>query len=137
MSKDNRELIKLIHNDKKLDRDLKMTYASMANLFLDDFKDNLNLTSIDLNEKYKEISIDLWKDFLTVPVVNKYIQSFKVEQMSVRADEGLMSGNKDAVSLKKAIESKGPIVNNTNLILIRVPEKVDFNENEDLIIEGI
>ena len=42
------------------------------------------------------------------------------------ADTGLMEGNKNAVNIKKAMEGRGPAINNSNIILIRIPEKVDF-----------
>lgn len=45
--------------------------------------------------------------------------------MSV-ADSGLMEGNKNAVSIKKSMEDRGPVVNNSNIILIRLPEKQEF-----------
>ena len=42
------------------------------------------------------------------------------------ADKGLMDGNKNAVSIKKSMEDRGPVINNSNIILIRIPEKQDF-----------
>lgn len=133
-----KQLIKLIHEDKKLTPDEKMMYAAMADLYLTDLKDNLNRTSIELNEKYCDMTIDEWREFLTVPVIRKYIQGFKDEQISIMADAGLMEGNKDAVNIKKVVAAQGPIINNSNIVLIRLPDKVDFNiESKDVTIEGI
>ena len=41
------------------------------------------------------------------------------------ADQGLAEGDKSAVSIKKAMQDGGPQVNNSNIVLIRLPEKRD------------
>jgi hypothetical protein len=118
-------LIELIKADTKLDSDKRMEYISMAYLYLDEFAENLRLTSIELNEKHPS-SIDTWKEFLEYPVVRQYIQSFRDEAISKIADTGLMKGEKDAIGIKKVMQQNGPAINNSNIVLIRVPEKVDF-----------
>ena len=119
------KLLTYLRDDTKLDKDTKMQYISMANMFLDNFDKYLHLTSIEMNKEYP-FGIDTWKDFLNYPIVRKYIQSFKDEQISQIADKGLMQGDKNAVSIKKVMQDKGPIVNNSNIVLIRIPEKVDW-----------
>lgn len=119
------KLLTYLRDDTKLDKDTKMQYISMANMFLDNFDKYLHLTSIEMNKEIP-LGIDTWKDFLNYPVVHKYIQSFKDEQISQIADKGLMQGDKNAVSIKKVMQDKGPIVNNSNIVLIRIPEKVDW-----------
>ena len=44
-----------------------------------------------------------------------------------KADKGLMEGDKDAVSIKKVMQDKGPTINNSNIVVIRLPEKRDFD----------
>ena len=124
------ELIKNLKNDEKLrqDPDFRMGMISMANMFLEDFANNIYRTSIEMNEKIPFFSIDAWKDFLNYPIVRKYIKSFKDEKISMTADQGLAEGDKGAVSIKKAIQEGGPQINNSNLILIRLPEKRDWEE---------
>lgn len=119
------KLLELIRADSKLESEQKMMYLSYANLYLEDFAVNIGLTSIELNEKYPA-SIDDWKEFLEYPVVRQYIQSFKDEKISKVADAGLMKGEKDAIGIKKVMQQKGPAINNSNIVLIRVPERVDF-----------
>ena len=123
-------LLDLIKNDDKLkmkeNREQKMSYISLATLFMENFGDNINKTSIEMNEVYP-LGVDTWKDFLNYPVVRKYIQSFKDEKIMNVADTGLMEGDKNAVNIKKAMEGRGPAINNSNIILIRIPEKVDFD----------
>lgn len=118
-------LLELIKADSKLESEQKMMYLSYANLYLEDFAINIGLTSIELDEKYPS-SIDEWKEFLEYPVVRQYIQSFKDERISKVADAGLMKGEKDAIGIKKVMQQNGPAINNSNIVLIRVPEKVDF-----------
>lgn len=118
-------LVELIKADTKLDSAKRMEYISMANLYLEDFATNIKLTSIEINEKHPS-SIDAWKDFLEYPVVRQYIQSFRDEAISKVADAGLMKGEKDAIGIKKVMQQNGPAINNSNIVLIRVPEKVDF-----------
>lgn len=119
------KLLELIKADSKLESEQKMMYLSYANLYLEDFAVNIGLTSIELNEKHPA-SIDEWKEFLEYPVVRQYIQSFKDERISKVADAGLMKGEKDAIGIKKVMQQNGPAINNSNIVLIRVPEKVDF-----------
>lgn len=124
------ELIKNLKNDEKLrqDPDFRMGMISMANMFLEDFANNIYRTSIEMNEKIPFFSIDAWKDFLNYPIVRKYIKSFKDEKISMTADQGLAEGDKGAVSIKRAIQEGGPQINNSNLILVRLPEKRDWEE---------
>ena len=123
-------LLELIKNDenlkKKENRDQKMSYISLATLFMEKFDENINKTSIEMNNTVP-VGVDTWKDFLNYPVIRKYIQSFRDEKIMNIADKGLMDGNKNAVSIKKSMEDRGPVINNSNIILIRLPEKQDLD----------
>lgn len=122
-------LLEQIKNDenlkKKENREQRMSYISLATLFMEKFDENINKTSIEMNNTIP-VGVDTWKDFLNYPVVRKYIQSFRDEKIMNIADKGLMDGNKNAVSIKKSMEDRGPVINNSNIILIRIPEKQDF-----------
>lgn len=124
------ELIKSIKNDEKLreNPDLRLTMLSMAAMFLEDFSENMYKTSIEMNEKIPFYSIDAWKDFLNYPIVRTYIKSFRDEKINMMADQGLAEGDRSAVSIKKAMQEGGPQINNSNLILIRLPEKKDWED---------
>lgn len=119
------QLISLLKADEKLPKDKKMSYLAIANLFLENFDKNIDKTSIELNKDIP-IGIDTWKEFLNYPVVRKYIQSFKDEKIMKVADSGLMQGDKNAIGIKKVMQGNGPAVNNSNIVIIRLPEKVDF-----------
>ena len=121
------ELIKNLKNDEKLreNPDKRMGMISMATMFLEDFSENMYKTSIEMNSKVPFYTIDAWKDFLNYPSVRKYIKSFRDEKINMMADQGLAEGDKGAVSIKKAMQEGGPSVNNSNIVLIRLPEKRD------------
>ena len=123
------ELIKSIKKDEKLSEnpDLKIEMISMATVFLEDFSENMYKTSIEMNSKFPFYTIDAWKDFLNYPSVRKYIKSFRDEKINMMADQGLAEGDKGAVSIKKAMQENGPQVNNSNIVLIRLPEKVEWD----------
>ena len=123
------KLITLLKNDEKLkeDPEYRMGMISMASMFLEDLSDNIYKTSIEMNLKIPYFSVDTWKDFLNYPVVRKYIKSFRDEKINMVADQGLAEGDKSAVSIKKAMQENGPQVNNSNIVLIRLPEKVEWD----------
>ena len=130
IKKKNNVLLDLIKKDetlnKKENREQKMSYLSLATLFMEKFDENINKTSIEMNNTIP-VGVDTWKEFLNYPVVRKYIQSFRDEKIMNVADTGLMEGDKNAVNIKKAMENRGPVINNSNIILIRIPEKVSFD----------
>ncbi len=124
------KLIQDLRNDEKLreNPDKRMAFIAMASFYLEDFAENMYKTSIELYEKIPFYSMDSWREFLNYPIVRKYIKSFKDEKINIIADQGLAEGDKSAVSIKKAMQEGGPQVNNSNIVLIRLPEKVDWEE---------
>ena len=121
-------LLDLIKNDENLkkNREQRMSFLSLATLFLEKFDENINKTSIEMNNTIP-VGVDTWKEFLNYPVVRKYIQSFRDEKIMNVADTGLMEGDKNAVNIKRVMENRGPTINNSNIILIRIPEKTNFD----------
>jgi len=124
-NKKDSKLITDLTNADKLDEDKRMEYISMAHIFMNDFAKNINRTSIEMDE-IEPLGMDLWREFLNYPVVRKYIKSFKDEQINLKVDEGLMKGDNDVVSIRKMMNENGPTINNSNIILIRLPEKSEF-----------
>lgn len=127
------ELIKNLKNDAKLREkpDFRMQMIALASMFMEDFENNMYKTSIELHSlpaPYNLYSIDAWKEFLNYPTVRKYIKSFRDEKINMMADTALAGGDKGAVSIKKAMQEGGPAINNSNLILIRLPEKKDWDD---------
>ncbi len=124
------KLIQDLRNDEKLreNPDKRMAFIAMASFYLEDFAENMYKTSIELYEKIPFYSMDSWREFLNYPIVRKYIKSFKDEKINIIADQGLAEGDKSAVSIKKAMQEGGPQVNNSNIVLIRVPEKIEWED---------
>lgn len=127
------ELLKTLKNDEKLKQnpDFRMQLIGQASIFIEDLANNMYKTSIELNSMpipYCSYSIDSWKEFLNYPVVRKYIKSFRDEKINMMADTALAEGDKSAVSIKKAMQEGGPAINNSNIVLIRLPEKKDWDE---------
>ena len=124
--KSENKLINDIRNDKKLSENKRGDFEVLAAIFLEDFANNITKTSLDLNEEYP-YGIDMWLEFLNYPVVNAYINSFKNEKMMKIADQGILDGNNQAIKLKQAL-ADGNKSNNSNYIIVRVPEKRRFDE---------
>jgi hypothetical protein len=124
------ELIKTIKKDERLSKepDKRLRFLTMAETFLLDFSDNLYKTSLELHDMFPYYNIDEWMEFINYPIVRKYLQQFKNEKIGIIAEQNLAQGDKDAVSIQKAMQESGPSINNSNIVLIRVPEKVDFPE---------
>jgi hypothetical protein len=133
MQENENELVKNLKNDTKLKEtpDFRMQLIAQASMFVEDLANNMYRTSIELNSlpgPYSFYSIDAWKEFLNHPVVRKYIKSFRDEKINMMADTALAEGDKGAISIKKAMQEGGPAVNNSNIVLIRLPEKKDWDD---------
>ncbi|MBO5476127.1 MAG: hypothetical protein J6A15_00040 [Clostridia bacterium] len=121
------KLILDLKADPKLieDPEKRMEYVSMATMFLEDFSNNIYKTSIEMYDVIPYFSIDMWREFLNYPVVRKYIKAFKDEQISAVAERGMAEGDKNALGIKKAMEGNISGANNSNIVLIRLPERKD------------
>lgn len=120
------KLVELVRRDEKLDDAMRFEYITLAQAFVEDFRANLMLTSIDLNEKYP-FGIDVWQEFLNHPPVKKYVSSFVNEIISRNTDTALATGVgvRDAIGVKKAMNDSGNEAKNENFIIFRLPEKDD------------
>lgn len=121
------KLILDLKADPKLieDPEKRMEYVSMATMFLEDFSNNIYKTSIEMYDVIPYFSIDMWREFLNYPVVRKYIKAFKDEQISAVAERGMAEGDKNALGIKKAMDGAISGANNSNIVLIRLPERKD------------
>lgn len=123
-------LVIVIQNDPQLDRETKMEYLTMANLFYSDFKENLTRNSIELQETY-DIDADSWRKFLLHPGIKRIVDSFINEQIKKKTDKALIDGEADASSVKvrQIIEEADTGEDNSKFIIMRLPDKVeDLNE---------
>lgn len=124
------KLIIDLRADKNLakDKDKKEEFIGLAYVFLENLKENLNKTSLELDEK-TPVGVDLWREWLNYPIIRSYLQQFKDEKIENIVDSGLMRGDKNLVGIKKILDNNGPQVNNSNIVLIRLPERKDFKND--------
>lgn len=123
-----KELVRLIKEDNNLksDRDKRMLYITLAGFFEDDFAANLDLTSIDLDEKYGTGSISSWQKFLNYPCVKKYIKGFLDERAEKAAAKQLSNTDiktTDAIRVAKMMEEKKSGDDNSRLVVVFLPQK--------------
>lgn len=121
-------LIEIIKADEKLDDAQRFEYITLAQSFIEDFKGNMMLTSIELDAKYS-FGIDVWQEFLSHPPIKKYINSFVNEMIAKNTDTALATGVgvRDAIGVKRAMSEATQESRNENFVVFRLPDK---NEDE-------
>jgi len=124
MKKDEK-LITIIKNDPKIEPEVMHEYLTLAQYFNEDFKNNILLTSIELDEKYG-LGVDTWQGFLKHPPIKKYISSFVNEIVGQKAQESLATGRgtRDAVGVLKELERYSDVQSNDRFVVFRLPDKV-------------
>lgn len=115
-------LVQTVMVDQGLTETKRMEFISLAESFAEDFKDNMYLTSIELNDRYP-FGMDLWQKFLKHPSVNKYIDSYKNEQIRKNIDVALKDGDKNAIQIKKELERDSGKTTFENFVVFRLPDK--------------
>lgn len=117
-------LVTAIIQDQNLEEDTRMEYISLAEAFSEDFKTNMYMTSIELDDIHP-FGMDVWQRFLRYPTVNKYIESFRNEAVRKQIDVGLSEGNKNIVALKKEMDKDSGKSDFQNFVVFRLPDKED------------
>lgn len=121
-------LLYIVQDDGSLERDEKQAYVSLAKLYEQDFNKNLELTSLELDEKYKTDDPHLWQKFLSHVSVSNYIENYLLE----RADKQALISLGDSKNAAKAMKSKEYIDkkkrkdDNSKIIVMLLPSKGDF-----------
>lgn len=124
-------LKEIIANDKSLSYDDKKLYVDYATAFDKDLDVNLELTSIELNEKYGSDDIVNWRKFLKLPGVRNYINDFLDEIAEKQARKTLkndLEHTRDALKVKESIEASYKGVDNSNIVVWFMPQK-DYRED--------
>lgn len=129
-------LKEIITEDRNLenDKDLKYEFISYAQMFDEDLEANLELTSIQLNEKYATDNVSGWRKFLKHNSVRKYVNDFLDEIAEKSAQKRLsedVEKTGDALKVKAMIDSKSNDTENNRFILWFVPQKDYLSEPED------
>lgn len=129
-------LKEIITEDRNLDEDksLKYEFISYAQMFDQDLEANLELTSIQLNEKYATDNVSGWRKFLKHNSVRKYVNDFLDEIAEKSAQKRLsedVEKTGDALKVKAMIDAKSNETENNRFILWFVPQKDYLSEPED------
>jgi putative IMPACT (imprinted ancient) family translation regulator len=129
-------LKEIITEDRNLDedKDLKYEFISYAQMFDNDLEANLELTSIQLNEKYATDNVSGWRKFLKHNSVRKYVNDFLDEIAEKSAQRRLsedVEKTGDALKVKAMIDAKSTEMENNRFILWFVPQKDYLSEPED------
>lgn len=123
------ELHKILKSDKQLAEDPTrlQLFLTLANFYDDDLRNNLVKTSFDLDDKYSTYDVNSWIDFKQYPPVRNYITKFLDEAQYSQAlrtitGDGL-TRTKDALDVQAIIEGKRKVDQNTNVIVVLMPQK--------------
>lgn len=122
---------KSISEDKKLTRDDKMEFMSVAHIYSGELEANLTLSSFSLATKYPEVPMESWKKFLDYPIIKRTITAMVNEIMTKQAESDIAGGKgvRDALAVRKAMKEEVGVENNIRYVILRLPEKTgDLNE---------
>ena len=121
----------IIRDDESLKKDPNkmMYYSNLARIYEDrkDFKDNLELTSFDLYEKYPDI-VDTpaaWADFLAYQPVKDFITRFVNERAEQVANKQLANEDmktSDAIKVKAHVAENTKKLDNSHIIVMLLPQ---------------
>jgi hypothetical protein len=130
MEQDN-ELINLIMADKQLkdDPDRRQLYITYAGLFSSELVENIDLTSLELDDKYKTGNPSSWQKFLKHNVVKRFIDGFVDERSERNANKaiGVDVKTSDALKIKEQLEKKNNADDNSNIVVMFLPQKEYFD----------
>lgn len=126
----------IISEDRSLDenKDQKYEFISYAQMFDADLENNLELTSIQINEKYATDNVSGWRKFLKHNTVRKYVNDFLDEIAEKSAQKRLkddVDKTSDALKVKAMIDSKTEVNENNRFVVWFVPQKDYLSEPED------
>ncbi len=129
-------LLDRLKNDPGLDKDKNMRreYLALAKIYTDDFEQNLNKTSMELDNMYYDldIGVDTWKAFLEYPLVDTYLEAFRNEKMLAEADSRIMSGDnpQHALKVREEISKRGKVTDRSNFVLMFLPDIRGYGDYE-------
>ena len=127
------ELSTLIDSDGSLidNPELKMTFKAFATVYENNLSENIYKTSIELYDEFPLMgSPSLWQKFLRLPTVRRYIEGFLDEDALKTANQQLKVGSNSssASKVKTTIASKSTGEDNSNIVVMFLPQKVYLDE---------
>lgn len=104
----------------------------MAVKFEEDLFENIDLTSMELYTKYKEITEvpSLWQKFLGHKPVKEYIQGFVNEKARKAANMSMVNPMKasEAVKVSEHLAKNEISEDNSNIVVMLMPQKSSWGE---------
>lgn len=122
------ELEQLILEDGSLKEDSakRMLFKSYAVMFSEDLINNLDLTSIELDEKYQTDNPVSWRKFLNHNSVKKFIDGFlneRAEKMAMKQIGEGSSKTSESLKIMERVDSKQDKEDNSNMVVVFLPQK--------------
>jgi hypothetical protein len=122
------ELNAMLKKDKNLemDKDMQALFFSYAIMYDEELLDNLKLTSLELDAKYQTANPSSWLKFLKYPIVKRYIDNYLYEDAEKKAQLVLSQDAgkpRDAIQIQKNIEERNKKNDNSNIVVIFMPQK--------------
>ena len=125
---DENELNKLLLSDKQLkeEPEKRQLYLTYAGLFMSDLNNNLDATSLELDDRYTTRNPSSWQKFLKYPVVKKFIDGFIDERSERTANKTIGTSEmktRDALKVKEQADLRQKGEDNSNIIVMFLPQK--------------
>jgi hypothetical protein len=122
------ELEQLILEDGSLKEDSakRMLFKSYAVMFSEDLINNLDLTSIELDEKYQTDNPVSWRKFLNHNSVKKFIDGFlneRAEKMAMKQIGEGSSKTSESLKIMERVDSRQDKEDNSNMVVVFLPQK--------------
>ena len=122
-------LVTIVENDGSLERDEKMAFISLAKEYEENFKENLDKTSLDLDDDYGTNNPALWQKFLTHTSVRRLINDYLLETAEKKANKALGEMSTKALKVKDRIDKERKREDNTNIIVMLMRPKEEEDES--------
>lgn len=127
-------MLDIISNDDglKKDKDKLTKFKALATLFENDMVSNLELTSLQLNDKYNTNDMIGWKHFVNYAPIRQFINDLLLESAEKKARVALSQGEpdlKEALKVKKMADEEKIGQDNSKIVVVFLPKK-DFGIGE-------
>ena len=121
-------LIEALSDSTHINEVKKKELISLAEMFLDDMKDNLLKDQFDLANKYSGTTADEWADFLSDRVVSTYVKKHKNTLLRISAERNLADpyakNKRDNLTLVKNIKEEEK-EDKQMIVIMRLPDKYE------------
>ena len=123
-----KNLEETILNDGSLVKDhaKKLLFKSYAVLYSEDLVTNLDMTSVELDEKYMTSDPVSWRKFLNHTSVKKFIDSFlneRAEKVAMKQLGNEKLHTRDALKVKEMVDNQNKGDDNSSIVVVFLPQK--------------